>query len=128
MLQETQISGHCDYIYVWLAILECIKISIFKWREIEIRDDVYYAFCFYSFTLIYSNWVVFKKLKKKKKVMGKFLVIFCSLYSPVFKIRYLDARLSIPSRPIVNKCLQDVIRETKKLLLKLKREIVQETC
>ena len=60
--------------------------------------------------------------------MGKFLVIVCALYSPVFKIRYLDARLSIPSRPIVNKCLQDVIRETKKLLLKLKREIVQETC
>ena len=79
-------------------------------------------------SLLYIPTESYLKIKKKKRVMGKFLVIVCALYSPVFKIRYLDARLSIPSRPIVNKCLQDVIRETKKLLLKLKREIVQETC
>ena len=79
-------------------------------------------------SLLYIPTESYLKIKKKKKSNGKILVIVCALYSPGFKIRYLDARLSIPSWPIVNKCLQDVIRETKKLLLKLKREIVQETC
>ena len=83
----------------------------------------------FIYSLLYIPIESYLKIKKrKKKVMGKFLFIVCALYGPVFKIRYLDARLSIPSRPIVNKCLQDVIRETKKLLLKLKRAIVQETC